>query len=127
MRTKSILAIATLLAAGPALAAAPTDFTCGNRNAQISCDASACEINTDEFTPMGVSRKGNRLEVCAYTGCWGGPLDLIRTRGDLTILHARLSDGHDPVAVIYDRKAQVATMMWGSFAQPMSCGAQTSQ
>lgn len=127
MRTKPMLAIATLLVAAPALAATPTDFTCGNRNAQIGCDASSCEINTDSFTPMGVSREGNRLEVCAYTGCWSGPLDLIRSRGDLVMLHARLSGGHDPVAVIYDRKAQVATMMWGSFVQPMSCGSQTSQ
>lgn len=111
-----------VLADTPALAAAPGDFTCANRNAQVSCTAATCEIETGSFTPMGVSREGNRLEVCAYSGCWSGPLDLIRTRGDLTILHASLGGGRDPAAVIYDRKAQVATLMWGSFVLPMSCG-----
>lgn len=122
MRVCTGIAIGTLFAACPALAAAPSDFTCANRNAQISCDGKSCSVETDAFTPMSVSREGNRLEVCAYSGCWKGPLDLIRTRGDLTILHAQLEGGKGQASVTYDRKQKVATMLWGNFVQALSCG-----
>lgn len=123
MNRTRILAGAALLCM-PAIvsAAAPGDFTCVNRNAEINCSAEACEVETGGFTPMSLSREGNRIEVCAYSGCWKGPLDLIRTRGDLTILHARLSGGHGQVSVSYDRKLKVASMIWGNFVQALSCG-----
>lgn len=122
MRTRTAITIAAMLAAAPALAATPTDFTCRNRNAQISCDSVRCEINTDSFTPMSVSRSANRLEICAYSGCRSGALDLIRTRGELTILHASLSEDGGSLAVTFDSKLKIATVLWGEFAQAMSCG-----
>lgn len=120
-RTAGLAALAAVAAAGPVQAAAG-DFVCRNTAAQVSCSATGCEIETESFTPMSVSRQGGRLEVCAYSGCWSGKLDLIRTRGDRVLLHAKLGGGHDPAAVAYDRKAQIATLLWGSFALPMSCG-----
>jgi hypothetical protein len=121
MRYRFVFA-AALAAPAAAIAAGPADFTCTNRAAQIACTSANCEVETQGFTPMSVSRSGNRLEVCAYSGCWSGPLDLVRTRGDLVILHARLAGGHGQATVSYDRKAGIATMLWGNFAQGLSCG-----
>ena len=123
MKAHSLAILLALTAAGSAQAAsAGTDFTCRNEAAEITCAAAGCEVKTDGFTPMSISREGNRLEVCAYSGCWSGPLDLIRTRGDLSILHARLAGGRDAAAVVYDRRAKTATLMWGSYALALSCG-----
>lgn len=99
-----------------------SDFLCTNRAAQISCDPSGCEVTTEGFTPMFVSVERDMIEVCAYAGCWSGPLDLIHTRGNLTMLHAKLGGGQGAVSVTYDNKTKVATMLWGSFAQPLNCG-----
>ena len=128
MKLGAMIAFAVLCGGSMASAAAPADFTCANRNAEINCTAQACKVEIEGFTPMSVSREGNQLEVCAYSGCWKGPLDLIRTRGDLTILHARLGgwqgDGSAQVAVSFNRKEKIATMLWDNFAQALSCGEQ---
>lgn len=116
-----LLALAAALAAGPAEGAAG-DFTCRNTAAEITCTAVRCEMNTDGFTPISLSREGGTLEVCAYSGCSKGRLDLIRTRGDLTLLHAPVPGGIGPAAVVYDQKQQIATLLWGGYALPMSCG-----
>jgi hypothetical protein len=119
----ALAAALSLSAGGAAQAAVSTDFTCRNAAAEITCSASGCEVNSDGFTPMSVSRQGDRLEVCAYSGCWSGALDLIRTRGDLAILHATLERGQGQAAVAYNRKDQTATMLWGNYALALSCGA----
>lgn len=121
MKRIVLIPLLAAVAAGPALAA-ETDFTCRNQAAEITCSAQGCDIKPEgEFTPMGVSREGETLEVCAYTGCRSGTLDLIRTRGDLSILHARLADEGGAVAVVYDRRNKTATMIWGNYAQPLTC------
>ena len=120
---RAILGFLALVSAGAAHAA-PSDFTCRNGSAQISCAAAACEVETSDFTPMSVSRTGARLEVCAYSGCWSGPLDLIRIRGDHTILHAVLARNQGGVTLTYGRRTRIATMLWGNFAQPLNCGDQ---
>ena len=102
--------------------AAPGDFTCRNTAAEITCKADGCEINRDGFTPMSVSRTGTMLEVCAGESCMPGTLDLVRVRADQTILHAVLARGQGGVTLAYDRRTRIATMLWGNFAQPLSCG-----
>jgi hypothetical protein len=102
----------------PAVAA---DFSCRNAEAEIRCDNGKCEVATESFTPMGVSRTGNILEVCAYSGCWKGPVLVRRSRGNIDLLYADLKNS-DSVAVIYDRKQRVAQMRWGGFANSMTCG-----
>ena len=119
---KTLMVIPLALALAVPAQAALGDFTCRNTSAQISCTASACEVEAASFTPMSVSRTGARLEVCAYSGCWSGPLDLIRVRGDHTVLHAVLNRGQGGVTLAYDRRSRVATMLWGNFAQPLNCG-----
>jgi hypothetical protein len=116
-----LLCVAALAVPAVASAADSADFSCDNRAAEISCTGEGCEVETESFTRMLVSRSGNRLKVCAYSGCWSGPLDLIRTRGDLVILHARLSGGLGQVSVTYDRRQTIATMLWGKFAQALIC------
>lgn len=115
-------AVALALALAMPAHAAPGDFTCRNASAQISCTAGACEVETGSFTPMSVSRSGAQLEVCAGSGCWSGPLDLIRVRGDQTILHAVLARGQGRVTLAHNRRTQIATILWGNFAQPLNCG-----
>lgn len=119
---KFLIFVPLALALAVPAQAAPGDFTCRNTAAEITCKSSGCEINRDAFTPMSVSRTGNTLEVCAGESCMTGTLDLIRVRGDQTILHAVLARGQGGVTVVHDRRGQIATMLWGNFAQPLSCG-----
>lgn len=121
-RIIKLAAAIALVAQGSHTAAATTDVHCRNGQAEISCEASGCEVKTDGFTPMALSRDGNRLEVCAYSGCWKGTLDLIRTRGDLSILHAGVGGPIGPVAVVFNRTAKSAALTWGGMILPMSCG-----
>jgi hypothetical protein len=122
------LAGALLLVAG-ATPAAAQDFTCANKSAEISCGNGACEVNSDGFTPMSLSREGKRLSVCAYSGCWEGPILVRRSRGSIELLYAEVrnaqataSGGMNALAVIYDRGSRTAQMRWGGFANAMDCG-----
>lgn len=121
-------AMAMMLAAVPGAAwAAPGDFSCRNDAAEISCDAKSCAVETQNFTPMGLSRRGRMLEICAYSGCWSAPVRVRRTVGATTLLYTEIRGGisgdPQPLSVIYDAEAKVALMRWGGFAQPMSCSA----
>jgi hypothetical protein len=122
IRSAIVVALFATVASAPARAA-PGDFACRNASAQISCTGEACAVETGSFTPMAVSRTGDNLEVCAYSGCGEGALDLIHTRGALTFLHAVLTGGpvNGPAAVVFDREQKIATLLWGSFAQPLNC------
>lgn len=120
--TGPIASGAFLLGSSLSAAAATDDFTCTNRSAEISCDAVSCRLETEGFTAMSVSRSGRKLQVCAYSGCWSGALDMIRTRDNLTILHARLEGGQGQLTVSFDHNEKIATMLWGNFAQALNCG-----
>ena len=125
---RTCIAAMMMVAATPAAA---QNFTCTNQKAQISCADGACEVNTDGFTPMSLSRDGARLEICAYTGCWGGPILVRRSRDGIDLLYARVRNttgtggnaaGMGTLAVIYDGGSKTAQMRWGAFANSMSCG-----
>lgn len=130
MPGRHALALLALASGAPAAAA---DFTCSNKSAETTCSAGACEVNTDGFTPMSLSRSGNRLSICAYSGCWEGTILVRRTAGPADLLYARVrqstgtgggtADMRD-LAVIYDRAARTAQMRWGGFANAMGCGAE---
>jgi len=119
-----ILALA-LLASVPALA---QDFNCRNEKAEIRCDSGACEIESEGFTPMGLTRRGNTLSICAYSGCSEGAILVRRTRDGITLLYAevRLTQPGkreaEPLAVIYEPAQQTAQMRWGGFSNVMTCG-----
>ena len=119
-----ILALA-LLAPVPALA---QDFNCRNEAAEISCDSGKCAIESEGFTPMGLTRRGNTLSICAYSGCSEGPILIRRTRGGIDLIYAEVKltqpgkRDAEPLAVIYDRRQQTAQMRWGGFSNVMTCG-----
>jgi len=118
----SLILAALLLAPVPA-----SDFNCRNDKAEIRCDTGACEIETNSFTPMGLTRRGSILSICAYSGCSEGPILMRRTRGGIEILYAevRLTQPgkreSQPIAVIYDRTQRTAQMRWGGFSNAMTC------
>ncbi len=122
-------AAALLLMAG-ATPAAAQDFSCSNKSAEISCKGGACEVNADDgFTPMSLGRTGSRLSICAYSGCWEGPILVRRSRGSIDLLYAQVrnpqangSSGMSELAIIYDRASRTAQMRWGGFANSMGCG-----
>jgi hypothetical protein len=120
-----LILAAVLLAPAPALA---QDFNCRNEKAEIRCDSGACEIEANSFTPMGLTRRGNTLSICAYSGCSEGPILVRRTRDGIDLLYAevrRTTPGQheiESLAVIYDRKQQTAQMRWGGFSNVMTCG-----
>lgn len=127
---RGLVALAILVLPGTAVAA-PGDFTCRNEAVQISCDGKGCDVETASFTPMGLSRTGRTLEICAYSGCWSGPVLVRRTQGSTSFLYARVRNtsggaggaggGAAPLSVIFDADGPVALMRWGGFAQPMTC------
>ena len=121
-----ILLLATLLAPLPAAA---QDFNCRNAEAEIRCDNGACEIVKDQgFTPMGLTRRGNLLSICAYSGCSEGRILVSRTRGGIAMLYADVrrttapGGAAEPLAVLYDRNGATAQMRWGGFSNVMTCG-----
>ncbi len=122
---RSLILAALCLAPSPALA---HDFNCRNDKAEIRCDRGACEIESGSFTPMGLTRRGAILSICAYSGCSEGPILMHRTLRGIELLYAevRLTQrgkrAPEPIAVIYDRAQNTAQMRWGRFSNAMSCG-----
>ncbi|RYY29038.1 MAG: hypothetical protein EOP62_01610 [Sphingomonadales bacterium] len=121
-----MLLIAALLAPLPAAA---QDFNCRNLEAEIRCDKGACEIAKDQgFTPMGLTRRGNTLSICAYSGCSEGRALVSRTRGGITMFYADVrrttkpGGEAEPLAILYDRASKTAQMRWAGFSNAMTCG-----
>lgn len=121
---RSLIIAALPLAPAPALA---HDFNCRNEKAEIRCDSGACEIEANSFTPMGLTRRGSTLSICAYSGCSEGPILMRRTRGGVEMIYAEVKltqPGRreaQPIAVIYDRAQKTAQMRWGGFSNVMTC------
>jgi hypothetical protein len=110
-----------LLGASPAIGA---DWSCSNREiAEIRCGDTECEIERDGYTPMEVSLAPTRIEVCAYSGCFSGPVLIRRTSAPHVLYHARVrvSGEVQPISIILDTEAQTALMRWADFANVMRC------
>lgn len=122
MRT---LLIAALLAPLPAAA---QDFHCRNTEAEIRCVSNSCAVETESFTPMELTRRGNRLSICSYSACWEGPILLRRTRGGVMLLSADVKSNapaepnRAPLAVMYDLEG-TAQIRWLGFSNAMICKA----
>ncbi|RYD90113.1 MAG: hypothetical protein EOP61_30255 [Sphingomonadales bacterium] len=121
-----IFALAALLAPLPAAA---QDFNCRNLEAEISCNGGKCEITREQgFTPMGLTRRGSTLSICAYSGCSEGRVLIRRARGGIAMLYADVrrttapGGEAEPLAILYDDKARTAQMRWGGFSNVMTCG-----
>ena len=129
----SLLAMITvLLLPANAIAADSANFTCANRAAEIRCGDGTCEIvmPEDGFTPMQLTRTDELLTLCAYSGCWSGPVALTHTDDQVTFVQARVTREAAMVAqeettllsILHDAKNQTAQMLWDGFANVMECG-----
>lgn len=112
-----------LAAPTPALA---QDFHCRNTDAEINCGAGKCSVETQSFTPMELRRTGGRLSICAYSGCWAGPVLVRRQRHGIELLFADVRGttpgaGTGALAVIYERRERIAQIRWGGSANAMTC------
>lgn len=102
------------------LPATATDFACRNPDAEIRCADGACAIEAQAFTPMEIRREGATLSICAYSGCWKGPITMRRTRRGISFLQA---EANGALSVIHDANARIAMVRWGRFANVMRCDA----
>lgn len=118
-----ILILAALLAPLPAAA---QDFHCRNIAAEIRCVSNTCTVESDSFTPMELSRRGNRLSICSYSACWDGAIAMRRTRGGVMFLSADMKSStpgeprQAPLAVMYDLDG-TAQIRWLGFSNAMTC------
>ena len=80
---------------------------------------------------MGLSRRGEILEICAYSGCANGPITSRIASEGVELLQARVAwvkhqqDDADRdwelLSVIHDAGEKVAQMRWGGFSNVMTC------
>jgi hypothetical protein len=119
MRVFAVAAAATITPA------AAQNFSCSNKTAEIRCASGACQIATEGYTPMALSRRGKTLEICAYSGCYQGAIAFQRMRGGVTHLYARVKrDGGNevtPLSVLYDAAGKTAQLRWEGFSSAMIC------
>ena len=110
-------------------AAEPQSWQCRN-DLEVRCDAERCEAETgDGFTPMSVSvDDSGAMSVCAYSGCWEGAGEVLRSGQFLVLVGHDLefSTSPDPksaadIVVAIDREDGVATLKVGEFAHPLLC------
>jgi len=124
-----LLIACTVVALTVSAAARAEEWSCRNINAEISCDAQGCDVTApDGFTPMELTvTSGGAVSLCAYTGCWsGGATGLLRVGHYLTAVGLQLdwsgpSGAPGNVVATIDTKANVATVLSGRFAHPMTC------
>lgn len=110
-------------------AARAEEWVCSNKSAEISCDALACDVTMpDGFTPMELTvNSGGAVSLCAYSGCWSGQAaGMLRVGHYLTAIGLRLdwsglSGSPGDLVASIDTKANIATVLSGSFAHPMTC------
>nr|WP_137677721.1 hypothetical protein [Parerythrobacter lutipelagi] len=110
-------------------------IVCRNEAVQVNCGGGSCEATTDAFTPFSVSRSGDTLQVCAYSGCWSGEIEAAVVRGDFRVDFADLSrefpediadqpdEASEPVeaSLFYDTANRVGFVYFMGFANPLTC------
>lgn len=124
-----VLILAFGTASVPAMAAG---YSCRNGEFQIGCNKEKCE-NSDSFTPMqlSVDPDKKRVEICAYSGCWSGPLTVLGSDTQLIVGRGDQLQGEAPqgtrqasIALILDKgpssSASATVVAFGMIA-PMSC------
>lgn len=126
MRLLMACSVATMVFSATAQA---EEWTCRNEEAEISCDARACDVTTaGGFTPMELTvNSSGAVSLCAYSGCWTGQAaGMLRVGKYLTAVGLQLDwsgvtgEPGDVVASI-DTQGNIATVLAGSFAHPMTC------
>ena len=97
---------------------------------EVSCGEGRCEAETgDGFTPMSVSvDDSGEMSVCAYSGCWEGTGEVLRSEEFLILIGLDLpfstapdSQSGQDIVIAIDRSDGVATLKAGGFAHPLLC------
>lgn len=124
---KQALFLAVAIAAASPVEAA--EFSCRNRAAEIRCEGGHCRPETDNFTPMQLTRVGNLLTLCAYSGCWEGRIGFSRSRSGVDFLQGTIRRlepaGRADVSrlsVLVSRREQTAQISWNGFFSVLECG-----
>lgn len=122
------LAPAALLLLAPVPAFAQ-DFHCRNTDAEIRCSGGSCEVETGQssFTPMELTRNGDRLSICSYSACWEGPIRMRRSYDGVTFLSAQVAistpgePNRAPLSVMFEAADKTAQIRWLGFSNAMRC------
>lgn len=118
------LTIALLAASSPGAA---RDFSCRNEVSEVRCVEGECEVATSGFTPMQLTRSGGTLQLCAYSGCWEGPIRIARKQSGIEFLQARVKrDGGGKkdwsvVSVMFSEHSGAVQLHWGAFVNVLGC------
>lgn len=104
-------------------------LSCSNaRTAEIQC-VESCDVLQRDFTPVELEVSQTTLEICAYSACFAGEVKSHLIVGEHAVWSAIVTrenevgpDQGERLTVMLDRSRSLAVMLWGSFAQPLSCG-----
>lgn len=130
MKTLLMAMLMAMLMAIAAMDAIAATWNCSNPDMEIGCSEGKCEATFDAFTPMDVAfNDDGALLVCAYSGCWEGDGEVLKTADFLAIAGHQLSFSTDPVpgemrqdvAILLDLHDNVALLKSGGYAQPLLC------
>lgn len=119
------LAAAVIVGASPAQA---HDFSCRNEAAEVRCGGGKCEVETESFTPMQLTRVGLVVTLCAYSGCWEGRIRFSRSRSGVQFLQARLGPAQSGsetdesmLSIMFSRRDRTAQIIWNGFFSVLEC------
>jgi len=97
---------------------------------EVHCAEGTCKAEgADAFTPMDVRiDDSGAMSVCAYSGCWEGTGEVLRSEGFLVWIGHDLEFSTSPgpqsqadILVALDLADGVATLKAGVFAHPLLC------
>lgn len=94
---------------------------------EVQCENFGCAANA-EFTPITMSFLENgEFGVCAYSGCWEG-IGKVVINDPFLVISSSAAEwssedaiGSEAVAIIYDRRDDIALLKVASFAMPLVC------
>ncbi len=109
----------------------PTESWQCRNDLEVRCGKDGCEATAgDGFTPMSVSvDDSGAMSVCAYSGCWEGVGEVVKSEDFLVLIGHRLEfstaqdkeSGKADILVAIDRADGVATLKALDFAHPLLC------
>lgn len=100
---------------------------------EINCHEGRCAAEVDGgFTPMSIDvDDSGSISVCAYSGCWEGTGEILRSGTFLLLIGHDLPFSTSPdaeqkedIAITIDRNDGVGILKVGTFAHPVLCKSQ---
>jgi hypothetical protein len=103
-------------------------WSCSNEQAEIRCDRKGCDVETESFTPTGLTldTDGN-VSLGAYSGSWEGKAASAQKIGryflavGIDLPWTGLSGDPTSLAAVVDTEADIAVVISSNFAQPYTC------